>query len=147
MRKLVNLVINYIIRGDNGGVVTSRFGIDEIIESLPFKVPSNDEVQATVNIIAARYFPGKRIEKIDTMGVMVQQKERPHSGNYFPELEGALKVKVYYTPEDLNGDNSFTVLVYDDGCQDRQGNVFCTWQFIGRDYKVSPTSRKTTEGK
>jgi hypothetical protein len=145
MKQLFKMIFNYIINGDSGGVFTEKYGIDEMIENLPFAVPTKEQVNDTVKVIWRRYFPNKDITKVDVMGLMVQQRERPTSGNYFPELEGALKVKVYYAPEDLNGDSCFTVLVYDDavpGVELPAHNSPCSWQFIGRDYRAPNTEGK-----
>jgi hypothetical protein len=132
MRKLLKTIINYIINGDSDSVISKTLGIADIIEALPFRVPSRVEINATIDLIVSRQFADKDVEKISVMGIMAQQLEEPSSRNYFPELEAAAKVKVWYSPRDLNGDDSFTVLIYGDARRDSQGILSCTWQFIGR---------------
>lgn len=131
MRKLINTIINYIINGDDKSLTPVKMGISELIEGLPFRVPSRVEINATIDHIMSRRYADKDVEKIRIIGVMAQQLEEPTSGNYFPELEGALKVKVWYSPRDLDGSDSFTLLIYGDARRDSQGVLSCTWQYVG----------------
>lgn len=131
MRKLINTIINYIINGDANSLTPVKMGIAELIGGLPFNVPTREEVNATIDLVMSRQYADKDVEKVRVMGVMAQQLEEPTSGNYFPELEAALKVKVWYSPRDLNGDDNFTLLVYGDARKDSRGVLSCTWQYVG----------------
>ena len=115
MKKLIRFVLNYVILALHNSHLAESFGIQELVDNLPFELPNSEQVLYAVKQSVRHRMNGDAEFSFQLMGVMAQQVDWISEPKLQRNLEGARKVYINI-PETV----SYAIMVYSDG----------TWHFM-----------------